>query len=235
MADFLTAEWRKLAFANYVIDPEILSKYLPAKTELDFWDGNCFVSLVGFKFANVRLKGFRIPFHTDFEEVNLRFYVRHKAAEGWRRGVVFIKEIVPKPGITFVADAIYKENYVTMPMDHLWQESETALNVRYRWKSGNWNSFALLASNALAAIREGSQEEFITEHYWGYAQASPVKTSEYEVAHPRWQVYPVKEYTIDVDFGKVYGPEFSFLSQATPETVFLAEGSAISIKPGTFF
>ncbi|MBK0404764.1 DUF2071 domain-containing protein [Adhaeribacter sp. BT258] len=235
MANFLTAEWRKLAFANYVIDPEILSKYVPAKTELDFWNGDCFVSLVGFKFCNTRLKGFRVPFHTDFEEVNLRFYVRHKKNGAWKRGVVFIKEIVPKPAITFVANTIYKENYVTVPMDHLWEHSDNDLKVGYRWKSGNWNTFELLAENSLQEIVTGSQEEFITEHYWGYAQASQDKTSEYEVTHPCWQVYPVKNYKIEVDFGKIYSPEFSFLATEKPKTTFLAEGSEISVKPGIFF
>ena len=235
MADFLTAEWRKLAFANYAIDPAILKKHLPAKTELDFWDNDCFVSLVGFKFCNTRLKGFRVPFHTDFEEVNLRFYVRHKANGTWKRGVVFIKEIVPKPAISFVANTIYRENYVTMPMDHLWEQTGHDLRVRYRWKSGNWNTLEVLAENSLQEIISGSQEEFITEHYWGYAQASPTKTSEYEVAHPRWQVYPVKNYKIEVEFGKIYGLDFGFLSDETPKTVFLAEGSEISVKPGIFF
>jgi uncharacterized protein YqjF (DUF2071 family) len=145
MADFLTAEWRKLAFANYAIDPKILNKYVPAKTELDYWDGDCFVSLVGFKFCNTRLKGFRVPFHTDFEEVNLRFYVRYKENETWKRGVVFIKEIVPKPAITFVANTIYKENYVTLPMNHEWEHTASTLRVKYQWKTGNWNSLELMA------------------------------------------------------------------------------------------
>jgi uncharacterized protein YqjF (DUF2071 family) len=232
MAVFLTAEWRKLAFANYAIDPEILKKYIPAGTELDLWEGTCYVSLVGFKFCNIRLKGFRIPFHSDFEEVNLRFYVRYKDGDVWKRGVVFMKEIVPKPAITFVANTLYKENYCTMPMAHSWQESGNDLKVEYRWKSGNWNSFNILADNNLTSIALLSQEEFITEHYWGYAQAGRGITSEYEVVHPKWQLYTVKYHSIEVDFGKVYGPEFSFLGLAQPVSVFLAEGSEIAVQSG---
>ena len=79
---FLEAQWRKLAMANYVVDKKILSPYLPHKTELDLWNDKCYVSLVGFMFLDTRIKGFRIPFHVDFEEVNLRFYVRyHDGAE----------------------------------------------------------------------------------------------------------------------------------------------------------
>jgi|SRR5687767_1291409 len=235
MADFLTAEWRKLAFANYVINPEVLLKYVPKGTELDSFNGQYYVSLVGFKFCNTCLKGFRIPFHTDFEEVNLRFYVRYKENDLWKRGVVFIKEIVPKPAITFVANTIYKENYATMPMRHSWTETEKSLNVSYSWKSKTWHHFEIEADREPIEITSGSREEFITEHYWGYAQASASRTSEYEVQHPRWQLYPVKSYNIEVDFGQVYNPEFSFLNNRQPETVFLAEGSEISVKPGKFF
>jgi uncharacterized protein YqjF (DUF2071 family) len=107
--NFFAAEWRKLAIANYCVNPGILLPYLPYKTELDIWRGNCYVSLVGFRFLNTKIKGVSIPFHRNFEEVNLRFYVRYKDASGWRRGVVFIKEIVPRRALSFVANTIYKE------------------------------------------------------------------------------------------------------------------------------
>lgn len=115
---FLKAEWRKLALANYIIDQKLLVKYLPAGTELDLWNGNCYVSLVGFMFVNTKLLGIKIPFHTNFEEVNLRFYVKRFDQGEWKRGVVFIKEIVPKPALTFVANTVYNENYETLPMEH---------------------------------------------------------------------------------------------------------------------
>lgn len=73
---FLKAEWRRLALVNYIIDKHLLVKYLPAGTELDLRNGNCYVSLVGFMFINTRLLGLRIPFHKNFEEVNLRFCVK---------------------------------------------------------------------------------------------------------------------------------------------------------------
>ncbi len=103
---FLKAEWRKLVMANYAVDPALLMNYLPNKTELDFWNGTCYVSLVGFMFQNTKVMGIKIPFHVDFEEVNLRFYVRYKDAGEWKRGVVFIKEIVPKPMLKIVANTI---------------------------------------------------------------------------------------------------------------------------------
>lgn len=229
---FLQAEWRKLVMANYAVDPQILEKYLPYQTEIDLWNDTCYISLVGFMFRNTRVKGWKIPFHIHFEEVNLRFYVRYRDGNEWKRGVVFIKEIVPKPALTWVANTIYKENYETMPMRHWWDISGDELTVEYQWKKKRWHSLRVTAAHQAIPILPDTEEEFITEHYWGYTRISDRKTSEYGVEHPRWDVYPVRSYEMDVDFARVYGPEFSFLQTETPKSVFLAEGSEIQVKEG---
>lgn len=229
---FLRAEWRKLAMANYSVDPVWLKPYLPHGTELDTFDGEHYVSLVGFMFKNTRLKGLSIPFHKNFEEVNLRFYVRHKARDGWRRGVVFVKEIVPRPALTMVANLVYGERYETMPMRHAWNAKGENLGITYEWRKKQWHSISVLAQNTAISIADNSVESFITEHYWGYTRLSGLQTSEYGVEHPKWDVYPVKEYQIDVDFERIYGDQFRFLANATPSSVLLAEGSEIIVRAG---
>jgi uncharacterized protein len=232
MNTFLQAEWRKLVMANYSIDKKILKPYLPYKTELDLWNDTCYISLVGFMFLDTKVKGFRIPFHINFEEVNLRFYVRHKENGEWKRGVVFIKEIVPKPALTFVANTIYKEKYETMPMKHSFEITDGNLMVEYKWKKKEWNMIRVNAETKPKEITIGSEEEFITEHFWGYTMIKENNTSEYGVEHPRWDVYPVKDYLIDVDFEDIYGNDFAFLKSQKPKSVFLAEGSVIKVKEG---
>ena len=228
---FLKAEWRKLAMANYVVDPEILKPYLPFKTALDLWEGKCYVSLVGFMFLETKVLGLKIPYHVNFEEVNLRFYVKHADGKGWKRGVVFIKEIVPKRMITFVANTVYKEHYETMKMNHLWLKHNDSLETVYQWKKdGKWNVFSVLTDINAYEIIENSEVEFITEHYWGYSHQGDKKAIEYEVRHPKWQHYPVLKHEIDVDFGSVYGNDFAFLKDLSPASVFLAEGSEISVE-----
>ena len=228
---FLRAEWRKLAIANYAVEPAVLSQYLPAGTQLDLWEGTCYVSLVGFMFLNTRVMGMRIPGHTHFEEVNLRFYVKRLVNGEVRRGVVFIKEIVPRAAITFVANTLYKEHYQTLPMRHHWEETAGLRSVRYEWKAGGqWQQFSLEADIDPQTISAGSAVEFITEHYWGYARIDDRNTNEYEVRHPRWQHYPVQKHRIQVDFAATYGPAFGFLNDQKPASVMLAEGSEISVE-----
>ena len=218
--------------ANYSVDRILLEKYLPQKTEIDLWNDICYVSLVGFMFQDTKVKGLKIPFHTAFEEVNLRFYVRYRDNGEWKRGVVFIREIVPKPALTFIANTVYKENYETMPMSHSWSTLGDNLTVEYKWKKKQWNSLKVIADKNATLIKNGSEEEFITEHYWGYTKIGNDKTSEYGVEHPKWEVYETKDYLINVDFGDVYGRDFTFLTTQKPKSVFLAEGSIIRVKDG---
>ena len=231
---FLNAEWRKLAIANYVIDPSIIKKYVPAGTELDLWEDKCYVSLIGFMFLNTKLLGIKIPFHINFEEVNLRFYVKRFENNTWKRGVVFIKEIVPKPALTFIANKIYNEHYQTLPMEHKWEENNINRTVLYRWKLNKiWHSFKVTAALNASEILENSETEFITEHYWGYAKVNSLLTNEYEVTHPKWKHYPVYHSDIKVDFGAVYGAEFEFMNTLNPDSVMLAEGSEITVEGKT--
>jgi len=228
---FLKAEWRKLAIANYEVSPSLLKKYLPYKTELDFWNDTCYLSLVGFMFLNTKLLGIKIPFHSNFEEVNLRFYVRYKEGNEWKRGVVFIKEIVPKFALTFVANTVYGEHYETMKMNHKWEELEKERIVEYQWNCQNsWQTFKVNADLNSSKISKGSEAEFITEHYWGYTKINDRKTFEYEVTHPKWEHYVVKNYVIDVDYKLNYGEEFEILNQLEPKSVMLAEGSIITVE-----
>ncbi len=228
---FLKAEWRKLVLANYEISPNLIKDFVPAKTEIDRWNGKCYVSLVGFKFVDTKMLGLKIPFHINFEEVNLRFYVRYLDNGEWKRGVVFIKELVPKHAITLVANALYKEHYETVPMRHEWKSFNTHQSVVYKWKYGeHWQSIGVEAGLEQKPIIEGSETEFITEHYWGYTKINDTRTFEYEVTHPKWKAYHVQNYNIDVDFGLVYGEQFGILNDMQPTSVMLAEGSIITVE-----
>ena len=182
-------------------------------------------------FKNTKVLGLKVPFHIDFEEVNLRFYVKYFENNTWKRGVVFIKELVPNSALSFVANAFYDEHYQTVPMNHKWELIDENIKVTYHWKyNNNEQKISVLAENNLQEILPNSETEFITEHYWGYTKVNESKTFEYEVTHPKWQTYNVKEYDINVYFGLVYGADFAFLNNLKPNSVMLAEGSEITVE-----
>ena len=228
---FLKAQWSNLALINYDVDPDVINEYLPHGTELDFWNGKCYISLVGFMFENVKLLGIKVPFHTEFEEMNLRFYVKRFENNEWKRGVVFIKEIVPKTALSFVANTFYKEHYETLPMRHHNKSTLNENEFSYSWKKdNNWNSITVNTTNSLEAIEPWSEAEFITEHYFGYTKVSNEKTFEYEVKHPRWEQYKVINFNINVDFKSTYGQDFEFLQHQKPISIILAKGSEVSVE-----
>lgn len=229
----LTAQWRELAMLNYEIDPGLLAARVPAGCELDAWQGRTFVSMVGFMFRDTRLLGIPIPFHRTFEEVNLRFYVRQRAAEGWRRGVVFIKELVPRFAIARVARALYNEPYVSLPMSHENIDRGTSRSVRYAWRfRGAENFFRVEVEGESALITDGSEAEFIAEHYWGYSAQRDGSTLEYQVEHPRWSIWNATHSQLRCDARELYGSEFEPVLASNPSSAFLADGSAVSVHRG---
>ncbi len=230
---FLTAYWKDLLMANYEVDPEILRPYIPEGTELDSWEGKTYVSMVGFLFLDTKVLGIPIPLHQNFEEVNLRFYVRQKVDGEWRRGVVFIKEIVPRHAISWVANTFYGEHYQTLPMRHEHRLTSDSRHIEYAWKwKGAWQFLKCRAQLESEALVEGSKAEFITEHYWGYTGGPGKPTLIYQVEHPRWAIFSVTDFEFKCDVAGLYTAEFSpFLTQA-PASVFLAEGSEVIVRRG---
>ncbi len=231
---FLTAQWRHLAMLNYEIMPSTLTPFVPAGTEIDAWNGKSLVSVVGFLFFKTRVFGIPVPCHQNFEEVNLRFYVRRKAEDGWRRGVVFIKEIVPRPAIAFVARRRYNEPYVALPMGHeMTIESGSLKSVEYTWNfKGRQNRLKLSARGPAVPLTGGSEAEFITEHYWGYNSQRDGTTMEYRVEHPRWPIYETAGATLDCDVAGLYGEVFCDSLSRQPSSSFLAEGSEVTVYQG---
>lgn len=231
---FLTAEWRYLAMLNYEIDPAVLSLFVPAGTELDFWNSKTFVSVVGFRFLNTRIAGIPIPFHRHFEEVNLRFYVRRKSDDGWRRGVVFIKELVPRRAIAFVARTFYNENYIALPMSHRIEKNDGEIkSVSYLWRfNGRENFLKTEVQGKAQPLVIGSLQEFITEHYWGYATQRDGSTKEYLVEHPQWNIWETLSAEFHCDVADLYGKNFCEFFDRPPSSAFLADGSEVKVYKG---
>ena len=231
----LTAAWRDIAMINFEVEPELLRPLVPAGTELDSWNGTCFLSLVGFMFLQVRLAGIPVPFHQSFEEVNLRFYVRRESDDGWRRAVVFVKEFVPKRAVAAAARLMYSENYEATRMAHEIEGAEPTSQTRvaYSWVSSGVEHSVEVHTNA-SSFEPGpdSEEGFIAEHYWGYTRLRDGGTLEYRVEHPSWRVSPAQRVTLDWDVSRLCGGRFATALRAEPRSAFVADGSRVAVYRG---
>jgi len=230
----LSAEWRDLVMLNYEVNPACLQKYVPAGTELDSFHGKTYLSLVGFRFCRTKLLGaLPIPFHTEFEEINLRFYVRRHEGTEIRRGVVFIAEIVPKRAIALTARLFYGENYVRRPMAHRVLTNESKMEAEYSWISGNeWCKLQAHASGTPSLPAQGGLEQFITEHYWGYSRQPEGGTVEYHVSRVPWKVWNASKAEFLGETSDLYGDELSAVLTKAPASAFIADGSPVIVCRG---
>jgi uncharacterized protein len=230
---FLSAEWRDLAMLNYEVDPFLLKAFVPAGTELDFFAGKTFVSLVGFRFLRTKLLRLpSFPFHANFDEVNLRFYVRRCEGGEIRRGVVFIREIVPRRAVAYLARFVYGENYSCHPMRHEIVNDGSRMTVDYQWRLQNeWCRLYAHASGTPDHPAEGSLDRFITEHYWGYSSGRR-GSLEYHVSHPVWRVWPAAQAAFEGEAELLYGSELRKILERAPESAFIADGSPVLVFRG---
>lgn len=229
---FLTAHWRHLVFLNFEADRSLVQRYVPVGTELDLLDGSALVSIVAFRFLGARVLGVPVPFHRDFDEVNLRAYVRRRERGVWRRGVVFIRELVPRPAIAWLARLAYNEPYRAVRMrHHIDFDAKRGGDVRYEWRQGGaWHGVAATAAGAPAPIDPDSGIGFITEHYVGYTPQRDGGTVAYDVAHARWNVWANADVTFTCDVDSVYGPQWSDALHAPPVSAFVCDGAPVAIS-----
>jgi uncharacterized protein YqjF (DUF2071 family) len=236
---FLTARWRHLAMLNYEVDRALLAPLVPRGTELDDFDGALLASIVGFRFLDTRVLGVAIPGHSDFDEVNLRFYVRGRGPDGaWRRAVVFVKEIVPRAAVALVARWCYNEPYLALPMGHTLEldaaKPDAPGAAEYRGRlGGRWQRIRVEAAGAPCLPAPGSEAEFVTEHYWGYTAQRDGGCKEYRVHHPRWRVWNAARAALDADLAPLYGAAFASALAGAPRSALLAEGSEVAVYRGT--
>ena len=220
---------------NYEVEPGLLERYVPPGTTLDSFQGRTYISLVGFRFCRTKLLGrFPVPFHTDFDEVNLRFYVRRNEGGEDRRGVVFIAEVVPTRAIAATARLIYGENYICLPMKHRIEADNLNVTAEYQWQvGGQWCRLSAQTVDLPTHPREGSLEQFITEQYWGYSTGRTSGSLEYHVSHSPWQVWATTKAGFEGEASVLYGRDLSAILQRRPDCAFVADGSPVIVSNGS--
>jgi uncharacterized protein YqjF (DUF2071 family) len=218
-----------LCIATYEAPPELLMPRLPRGLELDTLEGAAFVSLVAFDFRDTRVLGIGWPGFRNFPELNLRFYVR--SGDG-KRGVVFVREYVPLRTVALIARSLYNEPYEYARMTSATRRGADDIEVSHEITAGGRTHSVRLRGGATASTPpEGSTEHFFKEHQWGFGRNPRGNPLYYEVHHPVWPVHPVLEHHIDVDWGLLYGQEWTVLQDAVPKSLILAAGSAVEVYP----
>lgn len=225
---FLTATWSNLCLFSYVVDDARLEPFLPPGLHLDRWKGNAVVSLVAFDFLNTKVMGIPWPGFRNFPEINLRFYV----TDGDRRGVVFIREYVPRRFVAWLANTLYNEPYVAAPMSSEVSVANSEYRVQHTLTTFDTvQCLRLTASGPPALPTEDSEAHHFKEHQWGFGTGRKGQLLVYEVRHPHWAVIPVDAYHLEWSWEKAYGPNWAFLNDRTPDSVMFAVGSAIEVYP----
>jgi hypothetical protein len=222
----LTANCGYPVFLNFGVDPQLLVGRVPAGTELDFNNGATFLSVVGFLSADTVLIGQPPIRQRLFERVQLSFYVRKRNVDDWRRGVVVVREIVPRTVAPVLAHIFVGEPLLALSMRHDLVDRGARIAVDYAWRrTSKWEGLSITAEGEVQPIAAGSDEDFIISRPWQYT-ALASRVLEYRIEHPRWRLRSAVSWKFDAD---VFGPEFTETLQGQPLSVFVADGSHIRV------
>ena len=222
----LSAQWRDLVLISWRADDAALTPLLPHGLELDRWHGDAYVSLVGMRFARVRLFGVPAP-PFAYDEINLRFYVRRKVANGDPMpGVVFIRQIVPHRMTALAAQMIYGEPFVRSPISRI----DEAGRLGYRWRQGGIrNEFAVHPAETVDYAEPDSLEDFLTTRHWGYNGKPTGPTTTYHVQRPAWKVGVARPLSMDCDLEPLAGGAIAKITGGEPTSALFAGGSRAAV------
>jgi len=231
MRSLLTAGWTNLLVVTFEADKKLLREYIPYKTELNDWNGKYYMSLLGFMFSRPVIARIPTPIYRCFEEINLRFYVRHKSRYGWRNGVVFIKEIAPYKLVGLAAKWLYLEHFIAIPMKHSFTQNGKEKRAAYYWNTGHaWNHLEMVTAVNPAEPGPYSLESFTRDHYYAYTRQNSTKSRGFEIEHPPWNIYPAISFDMKLDAATIYGEPFVEYFQQTPCSSFLMNGSRTNVS-----
>src|SRR5215470_10678906 len=181
----MAQNWHDLLFAHWAIAPELIRKLVPAKLELDTFQGRAWIGVVPFTMSGVRLRGTpALPWLSTFPELNVRTYVK----AGGRPGVWFFSLDAANTLAVKLARAWFHLPYFHAEMRAEVENGE----VRYRSKrkGGGHAEFvgAYAAKGASFQASPGTIEHFLTERYCLYAQRPDGELLRGEIHHPPWQL-----------------------------------------------
>ncbi|MCA9779388.1 MAG: DUF2071 domain-containing protein [Candidatus Eremiobacteraeota bacterium] len=228
----MTGAWKDLLVASYEVPKEALQPYLPEGVELDSWNGKHYMSLVALQCQDIQGLGVKVPGGDNFEQVNLRFYTKRDTPEGEKKGVVFIKQVVPSQVVAFAGKSLVNEAMITAPMSHRVPQGSSEGEVSYRWDvDGSVSEMSADRVGQPKSLVEGSQEEFLLENYNGFSVQRDGQTIEYKVEHPPWKTYEAANPVIDVDAEGLYGKELAKYLSGPPSSVIIVDGSSTAVFP----
>jgi hypothetical protein len=141
--------------------------------------------------------------------------------------------VVPMRAIAATARIVYGENYKHFPMRHRIETEGVSRRAEYQWQLGEqWSGLSAQTVGLPAYPQERSLEQFITEHYWGYATRRISGCLEYHVSHAPWQVWATTNAGFEGDARALYGDDLANVLHRRPDCAFVADGSPVIVFRG---
>ncbi len=185
--------WRRVLFANWPLDPELVEPHLPDELTLDTHDGSAWVSIVAFESTDARPRPVPRRLGVTVRGVNVRTYVRR----GDRNGLYFLsldaQGMVPVLGARLTHQLPYY--YARISFDK--RDGETRVDSRRRHPGAKPARFTATyePTQSMFKAKPRSLEDFLTERYRNYTEAMDGTLRRTRVLHDPW---PLQAAVVDI-------------------------------------
>lgn len=194
----LWQSWQHLLFAHWRIGVEQIRHLIPAKLDIETFDGSAWIGVVPFHLSICPRFLFPIPKLSKFPEINVRTYVRC----GDRPGVWFFSLDASR-----LAACIAARRSFCLP--YFWAR----MNMKREGDSVRYESSRRSADAQFRGTYEpisdvefaepGSLDHWLTERYCLYAQASDGRICRADVQHSPW---PLQQATANIEINSMLKP-----------------------------
>jgi uncharacterized protein YqjF (DUF2071 family) len=183
----MAQKWQDLLFAHWTVAPAAMRSLVPARLELDTFQGQAWIGIVPFTMSGVRLRGtLPLPWLSTFPELNVRTYV----TAGGKPGVWFFSLDAANVVAVEIARRWFKLPYFHARMN----SRATSQGIEYfsqrddrRGGNETLQTRYSAAGPCFAAV-PGTLEYFLIERYCLYAQRRGGELLRGEIHHAPWKL-----------------------------------------------
>ncbi len=230
----IKAKFSEMVAVNFQIDQRILQPLVPKGLELDFFNGETYVSLIAMMLRNVKAWGLPFSIIPSSPELSLRFYVRRPGDGESAKGTCLIKDYISGSTAAWYLESQFKSDFSKLKMKYKnsgFGEHETP-EVEYQWKvDDHWNKLRVRARSRIHKTERASKVGFILDHFT-YFGTYKGRTLAYRVERPTWNIWDAAQANFTCDVKRLFGDAFVKPLSKRPASVFVTAGSPVTIyKP----
>lgn len=195
-------QWRDVLFLHWPAPPQWLSDQLPAGLAVDTFQGEAWVSLVGFRLQQVRLRGWpALPFCSQMLELNFRTYVRHRGEPA----IHFLAMHADHRLLVAAARCLTPLPYSLAQLAYAGPDTACSFFCRPHYSRTPLLAAQFSLGDGRRQAIPGTLDDWLTERYVAYVAGRDGDLLRMPVSHESWRLREIALRHCELDLQPLHG------------------------------